>query len=267
MGLHVVPVMKVYEFRKEHNRKIVLIPGNMMCWKQFEDVIPLLEKEFHVIAVSTDGYDGTGETTFSTAEASAEVLERYIREHLNGEIDLVFGESFGCATAGMLFHRQRVKVGSMILSGPQYMKLGPMTGLMAAIIPRNQYRLLYNIQKRKKLPWLLKLYTRTDDEKLLAQFRNVPQNISFATLKNAMDEALRLYETIDTFPPDLSARVAVWYGAKEPNMKTALKKLNRAWPNLEEHPFPGFGHGEIMAHPGLMAEEIVCFLKEESKRE
>ena len=252
--------MEVQEFGKENNRKIVLIPGNMMCWKQFENVIPLLEQDYHVIAVSTDGYDGSGKTTFTTVEASAEKLERYIQEHLAGEADLVFGESFGCATAGILFHRQRVKVGSMILSGPQYMNLGIMNSVMKAIIPRNQYRLLYSIQTRKKLPFLLKLYTRTDDEKLLAQFKNVPLNISFDTLKNAMDEALRLYETIDGFHPDPSARVAVWYGAKEPNMKKALQKLKRTWPNLMDHPFPGFGHGEIMAHPELMVQEIRSFI-------
>ncbi|MBR1759369.1 MAG: alpha/beta hydrolase [Lachnospiraceae bacterium] len=253
--------MEVYEFGKENDRKIVLIPGNMMCWKQFENVIPLLANEFHIIAISTDGYDGTGETIFTTAEASAEGLETYIREHLDGEIDLVFGESFGGATAGILFHRQCVRVGAMILSGPQYMSLGPLTGILSAIIPRNQYRLLYNIQTQKKLPWLLKVYTRTDDEKLLGQFKNVPPNISFDTLKNAMSEAIRLYETIDGFQPDPSACVAIWHGAKEPNMKIALQKLKRAWPNLEDHPFPNFGHGEIIAHPDLMAEEIRKFLE------
>ena len=85
-------------------------------------------------------------------------------------------------------------------------------------------------------------------------------NVSYDTLKNAMSEALRLYETIDGFSPDPSARVAVWYGAKESNMKTALRKLKRAWPSLENHPFSGFGHGEIMAHPELMAREIRSFL-------
>ena len=251
--------MEIREFGTEHSRKIVLIPGNMMCWTQFREVIPLLSAEHRVVAVSTDGYDGGG-TTFTTAEASAEKLESYIREHLNGEVDLVFGESFGGATAGILFHRQHVRVGSLILSGPQYMKLGALTGLMAAIIPRSQYRLLHALQTRKKLPWLLKLYTRADDEKLLSQFRNVPPNISFATLKNAMEEALRLYETIDGFRPDPSARVAVWYGAKEPNMKKALEKLRRAFPNAEDHPFPGLGHGEILAYPERMAEDIGRFL-------
>lgn len=51
--------MDVHEFGKENPLKIVLIPGNMMCWRQFEAVIPLLEKRCHVAAVSTDGYDGT----------------------------------------------------------------------------------------------------------------------------------------------------------------------------------------------------------------
>lgn len=253
--------MEVHEFGKEHSRKIVLIPGNMMCWRQFENVIPLLSEDYHITAVSTDGYDGTGETIFTTAEASAEKLEAYIREHLNGEVDLVFGESFGCATAGMLFHRRNVRVGAMILSGPQYMSLGIFTGVMKAVIPRNQYRLLYSIQTRKKLPWLLKLYTRTDDEKLLAQFKNVPPNVSFDTLRNAMEESLALYDAIDRFEPDPDARVAIWYGAKEPNMKTALKKLKRAFPNAQDHPFAGLGHGEIMAHPEWMAREIRAFLE------
>ena len=256
--------MEVKEFGSDNSIKIVLIPGNMMCWKQFEHVIPLLEQDYHVIAISTDGYDGTGQTTFTTAEASAEKLESYIREHLDGQVDLVFGESFGCATAGMLFHRKKVAVGSLIMSGPQYMNIGILSGLMSAIIPRNQYRLLYSIQERKKLPWLLKLYSRADDEKLLAQFQNVPQNISLETLQNCMREALSLYEQIDRFEPEPVARVSIWYGAKEPNMKKAIQKLKRAFPKAEDHPFEGLGHGEIIAHPDKMAREIREFLSEDS---
>ena len=101
--------MEVQEFGKQNSRKIMLLPGNMMSWRQFEAVIPLLEKQYHVIAVSTDGYDDTGKTTFTTAEAMAEKLEQYIKEEQDGAIDLVLGESMGGATAGMLFHRQKVK--------------------------------------------------------------------------------------------------------------------------------------------------------------
>lgn len=76
--------MEVQEFGKQNSRKIMLLPGNMMSWRQFEAVIPLLEKQYHVIAVSTDGYDDTGKTTFTTAEAMAEKLEQYIKEEQDG---------------------------------------------------------------------------------------------------------------------------------------------------------------------------------------
>ncbi len=252
--------MELAEFGKENRRKIVLLPGNMMSWRQFESVISLLAKDHHVIAVSTDGYDSTGETVFTTAEAAAQKLEAYIRNELDGQVDLVFGESFGCATAGTLFHRHRVRADSLILSGPQYMSLGIFSGFVTNVIPRSQYRLLGKIQGQKRLPLLLKLYTRTDDEKLLGQFAAVPPNISPETLKNCAREALRLYEEIDRYEPDPSARVGIWYGAKEPNMKKAVQKLKRAFPGAELRPFPGFGHGVIIAHPELMAAEIRRFM-------
>jgi pimeloyl-ACP methyl ester carboxylesterase len=80
------------------------------------------------------------------------------------------------------------------------------------------------------------------------------------TLQNCARESLRLYEEIDRYEPDGAAKVAVWYGAKEPNMKKAVQKLKRAFPGAELHPFPGFGHGEIIAHPERMAEEIKRFM-------
>ena len=42
--------MEIKEFGKENRKKIMLIPGTMMCWKQFESIIPLLQKDYHVMA-------------------------------------------------------------------------------------------------------------------------------------------------------------------------------------------------------------------------
>lgn len=254
--------MQAVEFGKNNRSKIVLIPGNMMSWKQFDKVIPILEKDFHVIAISTDGYDGKSD--FKTAESSAMSLEKYIEEKLSGHIQLVFGESFGSATAGILFHRQKVKVDALIMSGPQYMNLGMLNGLLLGIIPNNQYRLVQKVKAGResgKMPLLLKLYTRADDENMLEMFKAMPDNISRSTLKNCMTEALKLYDMIDTFEPDANARVSIWYGAKEPNMKKAVEKLRRAFPNSENHPFEGMGHGDIIGRPELMAQEIKKFIE------
>lgn len=259
--------MEVREFGIKNQKKIMFIPGNMMCWKQFKGVIPFLADSYHVTAVSQDGFDGTGETTYTDSSAMAEKLEGYIRDELGGGIDLVFGESFGSAAAAVLYHRQNVHVGSLIMSGPQYMDLGILNGLLMRVIPVNQYRLCGKSKNADKLPFLLRMYTRGDSQSLLKQFENVPDNISLVSLQNCMKEALKLYRDIDSFEPDYNAKAAVWYGSEEPNMRTALMKLTRAFPALYIRRFNSFGHGEIISHPEMMAEEIRKFMKETGDEE
>ena len=217
---------------------------------------------FNFMPFKFDGYDE--KTEFTTTEKSAESIEKYIADNLDSHIDLVFGESFGAATAGMMFNRQKVKIDSLIMSGPQYMRLGVFTGLIKKIIPKNQYGLTQKIKsgrKSGKMPLMLKLYTRADDENMLKMFDAMPDNITLRTLQNCTDEALRLYEVIDKFEPDQTAKVSIWHGAKEPNMKKALEKLRRAFPAAEDKPFEGMGHGDIIGHPEIMAAEIKKFIE------
>ena len=47
----------------------------------------------------------------------------------------------------------------------------------------------------------------------------VPQHISLETFPNCTEKVLTLYGQIDHFEPESEARVSIWYGAKEPNMK------------------------------------------------
>ena len=63
--------MDIKRFGNRQGKTIMLLHGNLMCWRQFENLIPLLEKKFCVYAVSFDGFDGTGETTYTTAQAQA----------------------------------------------------------------------------------------------------------------------------------------------------------------------------------------------------
>ena len=254
--------MEVREFGIKNQKKIMFIPGNMMCWKQFKGVIPFLADSYHVTAVSQDGFDGTGETTYTDSSAMAEKLEGYIRDELGGGIDLVFGESFGSAAAAVLYHRQNVHVGSLIMSGPQYMDLGIFNWFITKSIPKYQYRLLNKVKSGNSLPWLLRVYTHSDEAAMLSMLEKMPPNISLDSLRNAANEALELYKEIDKYEPDRDAHVAIWYGAKEPNMKKALKKLLRAYPNAENHPFEGYGHGDIISHPDIMVEDIRKFLQE-----
>lgn len=255
--------MDVHEFGEKANPKIVLIPGNLMTWEQFEDLIPLLRDDFHVIAISTDGYDGSGKTTFTTAQASADHLAEYIQNKYDGRIDLVFGESMGCATALVLFNDQKVQVESMILNGAQNMDIGPLNGLLKKSIPKGQYRMVRMFQQSGEtgdFPLIAKLYIRQDEEKMKKMVRYVAKDISLESIQNATSEALSLFRTLRTYEIVADAHVGFWHGSKEPNMKSAWKIIKQVYPKAEELAFEGFGHGEVMAHPDILAMEIRKFM-------
>ena len=72
--------MEIKRFGNPAGKTILLLHGNLMCWRQFEDVIPLLENDYCVYAVSFDGFDGTGRTTYTTAQGQASKLETFLCE-------------------------------------------------------------------------------------------------------------------------------------------------------------------------------------------
>ena len=132
--------MEIKRFGERNGKKIMLLHGNLMCWRQFEDVIPLLADTYDVYAVSFDGFDGTGETTYTTAQAQADKLENYICENCGGQLDVLFAESLGCGPAILLKASPRVRIGRMILSGPEYLDFGIFDRLLLKIMPQKQYR-------------------------------------------------------------------------------------------------------------------------------
>lgn len=118
----------------------MLLHGNLMCWRQFENVIPLLEEEFDVYAVSFDGFDGTGKTTYTTAQEQADKLEAYLIHHCGGSLDALFAESLGCGPAVCLKASKNIRIRRMILSGPEYLDFGILNPLILKIMPQKQYQ-------------------------------------------------------------------------------------------------------------------------------
>ena len=117
--------MEIKRFGNPVGKKIMMLHGNLMCWRQFEDVIPLLEEEFDVYAVSFDGFDGTGKTTYTTAQEQADKLEDYLSQNCDGTLDALYAESLGCGPAVYLKASKNIQIRRMILSGPEYLDLEP----------------------------------------------------------------------------------------------------------------------------------------------
>ena len=250
--------MEIKQFGDPAGKKIMLLHGNLMCWRQFEDVIPLLESTYCVYAVSFDGFDGTGQTTYTTAQEQAHKLETYLCENCGGTLDVLYAESLGCGPAIFLKASPQVQIRRMILSGPEYLDFGVLNDLILKIMPQKQYRTAHE----KTMPaWALRFMGQTE-QGMNTMLSRIPDNISLESVRATWEVGLYLYRT--PLPPQPDAAVACWYGEKEGHMKKAFQKLRAVYPRLTVRCFAGFGHGDILNHPELLVAELEGFLNREN---
>ena len=248
--------MEIKRFGDQKDGKIMLLHGNLMCWRQFEDVIPLLENTYCVYAVSFDGFDGTGETTYTTAQEQADKLEEWILENCGGQLDVLFAESLGCGPAILLKASRRVRIDRMILSGAEYLDFGILNKLLLKVMPQKQYR----TASEKSMPaWALRFMGQTE-QGMNTMLSRIPDNVSLESIRATWAVGLYLYRI--SLPRQPEAKVTCWYGEKEGHMKKAIKKLREVYPGLTTHCFPGFGHGEIINHPELLVSELKHFCEQ-----
>ena len=246
--------MEIKHFGDPQGKSVLLLHGNLMCWRQFENLIPLLEKDYSVYAVSFDGFDGSRSTTYTTAQAQADKLEDFLCTELGGQVDMLFAESLGCGPAVLLKSSLKVKIDHMILSGPEYLDFGVLNGLILKVMPPKQYE----TARKKTMPaWALRFMGQTE-QGMQTMMSRIPDNISLESVRATWAAGLYLYRT--DFPVQPEAKVACWYGEKEGHMKKAIQRLRRAYPKLTVRCFRGFGHGDIINHPDLLASEMIDFM-------
>lgn len=242
--------MEIKRFGDPEGKKIMLLHGNLMCWRQFEDVIPLLEKEFDVYAVSFDGFDGTGETIYTTAQEQADKLEEYLIQNCDGTLDALYAESLGCGPAVYLKVSKNIQIRRMILSGPEYLDFGIWNPLILKIMPPKQYQ----TAKTKTMPaWALRFMGQTEAG-MQTMLDRIPDHVSLESVYATWKVGLYLYRCMPECQPD--AEVACWYGQREGHMKKAIEKLWKVYPKLTVRCFSDFGHGDILNHPALLAEKL-----------
>lgn len=105
--------------------------------------------------------------------------------------------------------------------------------------------------------WALRFMGQTE-QGMQTMMSRIPDNISLESIRATWAAGLYLYRT--DFPVQPEAKVACWYGEKEGHMKKAIRRLRRAYPKLTVCCFKGFGHGDIINHPDLLAREMIDFV-------
>jgi len=248
-------MMKFYEFGEENEKTLMLLHGNASTWKMsFGRSIPILAKQYHVIAVGLDGFDPTEETEYISSKDEAEKIEAYVHQNYASRLFAIYGSSLGCIPAVYICSNQRVTVGNVILDGAEYINFGVLTGVVAKI----QYRLVRKVAKgeARLLLRMMGLQDYTSEELSTMIYADATET----TLRNTVYACTAFFRESKDIEPQTDIRAACWYGSKEMNMKRSIPLLGRIFPRMEVKAFEGYGHGDILQHPEQLCDEITRFV-------
>ncbi len=146
--------MEFVEFGKENKKTFMLMPGTGCRWQfNFKNVIDELSKNYHVICVNYDGFDGSGEK-FTDMITVTEKIEEYIKENFDGRIDAVYGSSLGGSFVGLLTQRKQIHLNHGFIGSSDFDQAGKFAAKLQTLIIG---KLIAGVDNPKKLDRLKRM--------------------------------------------------------------------------------------------------------------
>ena len=109
--------MTIHEFGTENTEIILLIHPSVVKWEYFENVIPLLEKKYHLLVPALPGYDFDNDSDFTSVEQIASDLNVWMKAQGYTELYAVYGCSMGGSVALLVALGQLIKINKTLCHG------------------------------------------------------------------------------------------------------------------------------------------------------
>ena len=181
--------MKYYELGKENQQTFLLLPGTFCTVKSnFSQVIPFLAKEFHVIGVDYDGFDGK-ETEFTDMITITQKIENFIQKQFHGKIDIAYGSSLGGSSVSLLIQRRNIHIDHVVIGSSDFDQNGKLSAWLKTQLVS---ALMYPILKSGDMPdWMTSVMKKRHgeeavekSEKMISVISTGMKNVSKKTVKN-----------------------------------------------------------------------------------
>ena len=157
--------MQFEEMGNMDGKTLMLLPGTCCDWQtNFERVISVFSKKYHLICVNYDGFDG-GDVIFPDMITVTEKIEKYIIENHDGRIDGALGSSLGSSFVGQLIMRRKIHMDHGIFGSPDLDQSGPVAAkLQSMLVVPLLTSFTKSEKKQKKTKDSLKKIFLMDDE-------------------------------------------------------------------------------------------------------
>jgi len=233
------------------NPRLLLIPGLGVSYEIFLPLIELLKDRFCIVAAGIDGFLLGQESSFTSVDDQAAQVIRYVRERLDGRLDVAYGLSLGGKILSRILERDEIVVDHAVLDAAPLLPLPRWS-----VDPLRYYQSL-NVWTCYHWTgfWKWVFHSHYFDV-LLDECRKVwPYGKGKAVRDGYKDVYTNKLESIH------GADIHYWYGTKEAFVaRPQAEHLQRLCPAARVEVFPGMNHGQFLVdHPDEVARRLTQF--------
>lgn len=246
--------MRIYEYGQGKEECILLIHPSLVTWDYFEYVVPLLEKDYHLLIPALPGYDLKDDSEFTSveriaAELAEDLLKRGIRE---------LKAAYGCSMGGSIVLRMaaegRVRAQNYVMDGG----ITPyqLPWILTRFIALRDFGLMA-LGKLGGERVIVKAFSSTEySEEDLRYVAHIFAHCTYRTLWNTFDSCNNY--AMPRGVMHLPGRMYYWYAGKERKARDwDLKYMRKYVPDTVFRCFEGLDHGDMaLFYPERMEREL-----------
>ena len=246
--------MTIHEFGKENKETILLIHPSVVKWDYFENVIPLLQKNYHLLVPALPGYDFDNDSDFTSVEQIASELNTWLKKEGYPELYAVYGCSMGGSISLLVALGQKIKIRHCVIDGG----ITPyqLPWIATRFIALKDY-LMMMIGRAGGVALLEKAFATDDYSKEDLQYvADVLRHCSSKTIWRTFDSCNN-YKVPEPVPK-VDTKLHYWYAKGElKERKQDINYIKSKFPQTEFEILPDLGHGGlVLLKPELFVEMI-----------
>ncbi len=238
-------------YGNKENPCLLLLPGLGVSREIFLPLIELMRVKFHVIVAGIDGFLLGKESQFTSVNDQAAQVIGYVKEHLDGHLDVAYGLSLGGKILSRIMERNEIVIDHAIMDA------APLLPLSKWLVDPLRYYQSANVWTCYHWTgfWRWVFHSHYFDV-LLDECRKVwPYGKGKAVRDGYKDVYTNKLESIH------GADIHFWYGTKEAFVaKPQVDHLLKLCPEAHIEVFPKMNHGQLLVdHPDEVARRIFAF--------
>ena len=241
--------MDFHIYGERNKPTLLLLPGLGVSHEIFFPLVELLKYDFYIVAADVDGFLIGKPSRFTSVDDQAAQAIRYVRENLNGQLDVAYGLSLGGKILSRMLERDEIIINHSIMDA------APLLPLPKWSVGPLRYYQAFNVWTCYHWTgfWRWVFHSHYFDV-LLDEVKKVfPSDKTRAVREGYKSVYTNTLESISGFD------IHYWYGTKEAFVaKPQAKHLLSLCPDAHVEVFPKMNHGQLLVDcPEEVAGRIV----------